>query len=214
MNNRPGIFLFPAVCERCSAVFSSGIAIELSAASTCTLQGNRAGPCPACGGMGNVIDGTFSLVGDTIRRLTDGLAVSDILRLKMIVERARAGHADLASVSNQIAQTAELASFAEWLKVYFKPKSGVDLVAYLSFLLTVITMILPMMQSTTPMREPMSESQIIDLTVKAVNASFVQTQEKTGRPHVSQPKRRTEHKVGRNAPCPCGSDKKHKRCCL
>lgn len=24
---------------------------------------------------------------------------------------------------------------------------------------------------------------------------------------------RTSGKIGRNAPCPCGSDKKHKRCC-
>ena len=28
-----------------------------------------------------------------------------------------------------------------------------------------------------------------------------------------QPIRRTEPKVGRNEPCPCGSGKKYKRCC-
>lgn len=27
------------------------------------------------------------------------------------------------------------------------------------------------------------------------------------------PSRRTEQKIGRNAPCPCGSGRKHKRCC-
>jgi len=34
-----------------------------------------------------------------------------------------------------------------------------------------------------------------------------------GRP-VSQPHRRTEPRVGRNDPCPCGSGKKFKKCCL
>ncbi len=28
-----------------------------------------------------------------------------------------------------------------------------------------------------------------------------------------KPVKRTEKKVGRNAPCPCGSGKKYKRCC-
>ncbi len=31
---------------------------------------------------------------------------------------------------------------------------------------------------------------------------------------LSQPLRRTEPRVGRNAPCPCGSGKKYKKCCL
>ena len=30
----------------------------------------------------------------------------------------------------------------------------------------------------------------------------------------SQPMRRSEPRVGRNDPCPCGSGKKYKKCCL
>ncbi|MDO4531681.1 MAG: SEC-C metal-binding domain-containing protein, partial [Bacillota bacterium] len=30
---------------------------------------------------------------------------------------------------------------------------------------------------------------------------------------VKQPKKRTDEKVGRNDPCPCGSGKKYKQCC-
>ena len=30
---------------------------------------------------------------------------------------------------------------------------------------------------------------------------------------VKQPKKRSEEKVGRNDPCPCGSGKKYKQCC-
>jgi len=31
---------------------------------------------------------------------------------------------------------------------------------------------------------------------------------------VQEPARRDENKVGRNDPCPCGSGKKYKKCCL
>jgi preprotein translocase subunit SecA len=34
-----------------------------------------------------------------------------------------------------------------------------------------------------------------------------------GEPEVQKPAHRTEKKVGRNDPCPCGSGKKHKKCC-
>ncbi|MCY3986028.1 MAG: SEC-C metal-binding domain-containing protein [Candidatus Dadabacteria bacterium] len=30
---------------------------------------------------------------------------------------------------------------------------------------------------------------------------------------VKAPVRRTQKKVGRNSPCPCGSGKKYKKCC-
>jgi SEC-C motif-containing protein len=35
-----------------------------------------------------------------------------------------------------------------------------------------------------------------------------------GEPLVAQPIRRETPKVGRNEPCPCGSGKKYKKCCL
>jgi uncharacterized protein YecA (UPF0149 family) len=36
-----------------------------------------------------------------------------------------------------------------------------------------------------------------------------------GHDHAPQgPLRRASPKVGRNEPCPCGSGKKHKKCCL
>ncbi len=34
-----------------------------------------------------------------------------------------------------------------------------------------------------------------------------------GEEKVRKPLKRTEEKVGRNAPCPCGSGKKYKKCC-
>lgn len=207
-------FTVPAVCTTCSSVFP-GFSVALGAAATLSLEGNTAGPCPVCGGMGNVIDGTFSLVGDTIRRLTDGLSVSDILRLRTVVENARTNDLDAISISDQIAEMPELASYAEWLKNYFTPKSGADLVGYLGFLLSVITLITPLLQSApTPERKPLSEEQVVDLTVKAVEDSFAKAQQKAVLQNRVHPAVRKSPKLGRNDPCHCGSGKKHKRCCI
>ncbi|MBT8371103.1 MAG: SEC-C domain-containing protein, partial [Deltaproteobacteria bacterium] len=34
-----------------------------------------------------------------------------------------------------------------------------------------------------------------------------------GEPQKKKPQRRSAQKIGRNAPCPCGSGKKYKKCC-
>jgi len=47
-------------------------------------------------------------------------------------------------------------------------------------------------------------------------AAFIQEHLQSTSPRQTNtvPITRTEEKIGRNAPCPCGSGKKHKRCCL
>ncbi|MEN0015550.1 MAG: hypothetical protein AAGC46_19435, partial [Solirubrobacteraceae bacterium] len=54
----------PAFCQRCGAIFPSGFAVANVVGLT--LQGNLAGPCPRCGGMGEVIQGTFNVIGNAI----------------------------------------------------------------------------------------------------------------------------------------------------
>jgi hypothetical protein len=58
----------PAFCRDCGAVFGSGIVVENS--TNLTLSGNTAGPCPRCGGMGDIPDGTFDVIGSTIHVLS------------------------------------------------------------------------------------------------------------------------------------------------
>jgi preprotein translocase subunit SecA len=35
----------------------------------------------------------------------------------------------------------------------------------------------------------------------------------SGEPQKKKPVKRADKKIGRNAPCPCGSGKKYKKCC-
>jgi preprotein translocase subunit SecA len=60
--------------------------------------------------------------------------------------------------------------------------------------------------SVSPQQEP-EMKQSVDMDKISTNSS-----EKG--PQVKKPTRRTEEKIGRNDPCPCGSGRKYKQCCM
>lgn len=55
----------PTFCTR-GHVFSSGMSIE---GENITLTSNKAGPCPVCGQMGDVLEGDFNIKGNEIEVL-------------------------------------------------------------------------------------------------------------------------------------------------
>jgi hypothetical protein len=57
----------PAFCDNCGAIFESGFVFENCRGIS--LNGNKSGPCPSCGGMGHVPDGVFNFLDDTIELL-------------------------------------------------------------------------------------------------------------------------------------------------
>ncbi|MBH8600303.1 preprotein translocase subunit SecA [Thermoactinomyces sp. CICC 23799] len=63
------------------------------------------------------------------------------------------------------------------------------------------------------MKSVIDEKEEIEREEVAVNTKAVSGQEQSGTVSKKQPVRRSE-KVGRNDPCPCGSGKKYKNCCL
>ena len=62
-------------------------------------------------------------------------------------------------------------------------------------------------ESPLPMDPPVAEAETPSPAPESTTANLY----KSAQP---QPYRRPEPKIGRNEPCPCGSGKKYKRCCL
>ncbi len=84
------MFQLPAVCSTCGTIFPSGMAVANS--RDMTFQGNTAGPCPKCGGMGKVIDGTFDFVGNSVKVKKAPQTTIDVLNiLQNAMELARSG---------------------------------------------------------------------------------------------------------------------------
>ena len=188
----------PAFCDTCGAVFRSSIVAE--DATNLTLVGIGAGPCPVCGGAGHIPDGVFNFVGNTIKILSaPQRTIDELSRLAKILREAR----EKKEAPEAVAQTIRdelpgLAGLADLL-----PRTRTELYAFLALIVAVITLISQSCGggNTTP-----------NVTVnQTINQVFIET-EKSAKP---RPKQRgsTRKKVGRNDPCPCGSGKKHKKCC-
>lgn len=58
--------MIPGICDDCGAVFGSE-ALVGAKGSNISLGGAKIGPCPSCGGIGRVPEGTYDLIGDTLR---------------------------------------------------------------------------------------------------------------------------------------------------
>ncbi|HEX9050160.1 MAG TPA: SEC-C metal-binding domain-containing protein [Anaeromyxobacter sp.] len=182
----------PAFCDSCGAIFASGI---VAGGGTFTFTGCAA-TCPRCGAMARIPDGTFSFIGDTIRLLSGPAAtVAQLRRLAEIVRAVRARamtrEAAEAAVASDVPQFAAL---FEWLR-----KHQGDLAAWIGVILTAIGLVIAARESGGPKVEVHNVVQVL-----------------TSGPPPAPPTRapvRSEPRVGRNDPCPCGSGKKHKRCC-
>jgi hypothetical protein len=156
----------PAICRSCGAVFPSGIVVKN--ARNITMAGNTAGPCPACAGMGEIPDGVYDFVGDTIRVVaTSGYSRTQLERLADLIAQARVARASPIEVVEQLEREApELSEVAKRLLV---PRTPADLVAWLTLILMAIQMLL-----SIPGREGLSEADINRLTDRAVERALQQ----------------------------------------
>lgn len=58
----------PAFCRDCGRGFPSDF--EIANAPNVILQGNTSGPCPECGGTGDVLEGNFAILNETLTILS------------------------------------------------------------------------------------------------------------------------------------------------
>ena len=95
----------------------------------------------------------------------------------------------------------ELQSLSDWL-----PKTRMELYAFLGIILTIITIITTSAFNYSEKKEKTTESDIEKIVEKALKNQTIE-------PKITTPSKK-KNKTGRNEPCPCGSGKKYKKCCL
>ena len=180
----------PAFCDKCGAIFPSGLNFENS--TNITLNNVGSGPCPACGGMGHVPDGVYNFIGNTIELLSGPTrTIVELQRLATILEKAKEKQSAYEDVTKEIEeQVPELSSI-----IYILPKTRTDLYAFIAIIITLLV-------SQSSSEEP----QNIEIN-NVINNIY---QQLPAVPDSKQPAQ--SKKIGRNEPCPCGSGKKYKHC--
>jgi len=168
-----------------------------------TFSNCSSGPCPTCGGMGHIPDGVYNFIGNTIELLSGPSRTRlELERLAEILSRAREQRASLDQVSERIQkEIPEMSSLRELL-----PKTRSELYSFIAIIITVIGLILGQIKQGGSAR----------VTINEVVNVIYQQQHITAQDQVNDPKvmDKVRKKVGRNDPCPCGSGKKYKKCCL
>lgn len=189
----------PAFCDTCGAVFRSGISVDN--ATNITFVGNVAGPCPVCGGMGHIPDGVFDFVGKTIKVLSASKrTVEELSRLAKVLGEALENKQSPQQVATTLRKEApELSRLADVL-----PRTRAELYSFLALIVAAITLL----------TQVGKDGDTTNISVnQTINQVFIET-DQAAKPHEKAGiQERQKQKMGRNDACPCGSGKKHKKCC-
>ena len=130
----------PVLCGSCGSLFFAQNLI--GGAGTVTFENVGCGPCPACGGTGRVLDGTYEFVGDTVRLLSGP---------EWTTARLRGLATLLHDLSHHVIQHKDvkpenvlgrLAEAEPTLAAQIKPKSSAEFAAWLTLLLMVVQALL------------------------------------------------------------------------
>jgi uncharacterized protein YecA (UPF0149 family) len=150
--------------------------------------------CPQCGGHAEIPDGIYDLSRRVITLLgSRQLTMDQLSRLAASLEEGLATETDSAGVADLIEKDLpELRSLRDVL-----PQTRSELYTVIKILMAAIGLII------AGMKVDWSSHQSVDNLID----NAVQGEPRVQGPAVVQP-------VGRNDPCPCGSGKKFKKCCM
>lgn len=199
----------PAICNSCGTMFP-GFTVEGNANFNLVLSGCTVGPCPTCGGKGNVIDGTYQFIGAALRRIADGSRTPEQLRqLQQILQQARQQAGAPREVPERIeAGAPEMSDFAAWMRQFLVPKNAGEFWQLIGVILAAIPLLMLLNQ-----KQELDDKQIAAIVEKAVSSTMEKAQAQSPSQTDTKPVATTKKKVGRNDPCPCNSGKKYKVCC-
>ena len=198
----------PAVCDQCGCIFPS--AFEADNAINISFSGCGSGPCPTCGGMGHIPDGLYNFINNTIELVSGPhRTVSDLERLAILLREARSHNLSYAEVTKSItSEVPELSSFKDLL-----PKTRNELYAFITIILTIITIALSQRNSSEDKKIEVNQV-INNIVYQQISPTEAVQTPTSPLKSSSSTTAKSKKKIGRNDPCPCGSGKKFKKCCL
>ncbi len=79
------LFALPAICDNCNSIFASSFVGGPGV--TMIVSGSKSGPCPFCGSMGSIPDGTYDIINDIEATLNVDNG-KDVYKLQRILNTA------------------------------------------------------------------------------------------------------------------------------
>ena len=145
--------MVPGVCEKCGAVFGAE-ALTGAAGTDIQLGGAKIGPCPSCGSVGRVPEGTYDLIEDTLRVVQAATIEKGILDavIEVLEDRAEQKVTD-ADVIERVEASAP--ALAPTVKDYLAKS---DPATWLTLLVSVLAMVMQSSSSPPPSAEEIADA--------------------------------------------------------
>jgi len=193
----------PAICNTCGTIFPSGFSVG---ARNVSLEDCITASCPHCGGVGQVPSGVYSALTSTALAVTAGnISESQLQRFLSILKDARKCDASPDDVAKSIrSDVPELRTISDVL-----PKTRSEMYAFITMLIVLLSTLLNALKPSD--KSPsISEDRVQQIVDESIEKLYRDKHTPPASPSIAPS---DKHKVARNAPCPCGSGKKFKRCC-
>ena len=151
----------PAFCQNCGAVFPSGFHFEN--VEQLTLSGNKSGPCPVCGEMGEIPDGVFTVTEDTIELISGPeRTVEQLRRLAEVLRKAQGEGSDKEEIQREVSKIdPELSKLVDWL-----PESEAARYAMMTVLISFIGLLAKQGWSYLEYQEAQRRTEIIQQAIQ------------------------------------------------
>lgn len=122
----------PAICEnaQCGHVWLTQSFISLGGAATANISGSRISPCPQCGGVGRIADGTYTATSASLWNPEDLDII--VAALSSALARAKRGETAETIANSQVSSHPLVKSVMR-----FAPKDAGQLAGYLALILAI-----------------------------------------------------------------------------
>lgn len=189
----------PAVCSSCGTLFYAPNLV--GGTGTVEFRNSRLGPCPVCGGVGDIVDGIYNAATNTARLLiSSATKPHQLKKLHEILLAAKRQNLSREEIQETVKnELPELQSLRDWL-----PTTRNELYTFIGIILALITLITTAALGVAQLNQNISEQDVQQLVDKAIQKQIAS----------KKPQHAEKKKTGRNETCPCGSGKKYKKCCL
>ena len=135
------LFALPAICDNCKSVFASSFVGGPGV--TMIVTGSKSGPCPVCGSLGSIPDGTYDIINDIEATLNVDNG-KDVFKLQRILNTA-SKHDSISSIQNKIKkETPQYESIIDAVEYFFtKTKNTFAAIGTVSTLIFGIIGVMP-----------------------------------------------------------------------
>jgi uncharacterized protein YchJ len=170
------------------------------------LVGNVYGPCPICGGVGSIPDGSYK-VTESVTTFLSGPTES-ILRLKKVEALLRALRTQSVTKDDVLSQVKAISPAVAASLSTVSPVAVMQ--QWILIAIALVTLLILMQTTYFPKK---SDSDIKQLFMDHLIKENKALNEELSKKKQLKTIKRNTPKISRNASCPCGSEKKYKRCC-